>query len=331
MNQNFKTLKMKHTLTLLLLFLASCVMAQQRVTFHFSDGLQDETLKSLMEGEISKLLTEINRAATANRPLQLRSIKMTQEARTALQNRWNRSSHFRCWDEENVQRCLTDYSGYEVRDITITMLNPNIKGDRTRELCIGFSRQGTITDVHPQIAEYTYQQVMGNSQNVEDLKRKTEILKWVEQFRSYYDEKDVASLEKVFSDKALIITGRVINTKAHTSDMAALKQEVVYSRQTKQEYIDRLAAAFRKNSFIKLSFSDIKIGRHGSKENIFWVGLKQKWESQHYGDEGYLFLVWEFPEDGGDPLIHVRTWQPDEPQRRLEDNEKFNINDFFIP
>ena len=23
------------------------------------------------------------------------------------------------------------------------------------------------------------------------------------------------------------------------------------------------------------------------------------------------FLLWEFPENGGDPIIHVRTWQPE--------------------
>ena len=61
------------------------------------------------------------------------------------------------------------------------------------------------------------------------------------------------------------------------------------------------------------------------------MGLNQKWESEHYGDDGYLFLVWEFPDDGGDPLIHVRTWQPDQPNLPLKEADKFNIHDFFIP
>lgn len=305
-------------------------IAQNRVTFQFSDGLQDAALKTRMEKEISNLLTEINQAAKANRQLQLKRINMTNGARTALQNRWSKSSHFQCWDEENVERCLTDYSGYEVRDITVSMLNPNIKGDRTRELCICFSRQGVITDVHPQLAEFNYQQIMNNSYTIEDQQREMEILSWVEQFRSFYDEKDIESLEKVFSEKALIITGRVIQTKRHANDMATLKPEVVYSRLSKKEYLKKLASTFQNNSYIKLSFSDIQIGRHRAKENIFWVGLKQKWESQHYGDDGYLFLVWEFPTDGGAPLIHVRTWQPDLPERRLAEDEKFNINDFFF-
>ena len=39
--------------------------------------------------------------------------------------------------------------------------------------------------------------------------------------------------------------------------------------------------------------------------------LRQEWRSSTYSDEGYLFLLWDFPEDGGDPIIHVRTWQPE--------------------
>lgn len=322
---------MKQFLFILCLVFAIPAVAQQCVTFQFNEGLQDPAFKARMEREISKLLTEINLAAKENRPLQLSTINMADEARTALENRWNRSSHFLCWDNEIVQRCITDYAGYEVRDITVNMLNPNIKGDHSRELCICFSHQGVITDVHPQLNEYSYQQLISNSSSVEDQERQMEILKWVEQFRSYYDEKDLASLEKVFSDKALIITGRVINTKRHANDMASLKPEVIYSRLSKKEYLKKLGNTFKNNSYIKLSFSDIKIGRHRSKSNIFWVGLNQKWTSQHYGDDGYLFLVWEFPSEGGAPLIHVRTWQPDQPDRRLADNEKFNINDFFIP
>lgn len=43
----------------------------------------------------------------------------------------------------------------------------------------------------------------------------------------------------------------------------------------------------------------------------FGVRLRQEWKSSTYSDEGYLFLLWEFPEDGRDPIIHVRTWQPE--------------------
>lgn len=45
-------------------------------------------------------------------------------------------------------------------------------------------------------------------------------------------------------------------------------------------------------------------------KTMFGVRLKQTWKSSRYSDEGYLFLLWEFPDDGGDPVIHVRTWQP---------------------
>ena len=44
---------------------------------------------------------------------------------------------------------------------------------------------------------------------------------------------------------------------------------------------------------------------------MYGVRMPQSWTSRNYSDEGYLFLLWEFPENGGDPIIHVRTWQPE--------------------
>ncbi|MCI6830321.1 MAG: hypothetical protein MR924_13905, partial [Prevotella sp.] len=46
-------------------------------------------------------------------------------------------------------------------------------------------------------------------------------------------------------------------------------------------------------------------------KTMYGVRLHQSWKSSTYSDEGYLFLLWEFPEDGSDPIIHVRTWQPE--------------------
>ena len=43
----------------------------------------------------------------------------------------------------------------------------------------------------------------------------------------------------------------------------------------------------------------------------YGVRLRQTWKSSTYSDEGLLFLLFEFPTDGSDPIIHVRTWQPE--------------------
>jgi len=314
------------------LCLAATAMAQQ-VTFRFTDGIRDAALKTKMQTNISQLLTEINRAAAADLELQLDKMRMTPQARTALENLW-RSSHFRCEYTENAQPCLTDIQGYEVRGIAVMMLSNSAMKNRLREVCINLSRQGEITSVHMALNNNIYRGQLDKSRNATDLRRKTEILSFVERFRSFYDEKDIDALRQIYSDDALIITGRVITHKKYKNDAPTLEKEVVYRRQNKEEYLNNLENTFKSNRYIHLTFDDIQIYGHKSKANFYGVSLKQKWDSTNYKDNGYLFLLWEFPDgDNEPPVIHVRTWQPEwiDNGKQLNPDDKFNINDFFIP
>ena len=97
--------------------------------------------------------------------------------------------------------------------------------------------------------------------------------------------------------------------------------KVEYNKQNKQQYISNLRRAFLRNKWIDVKFSQIgENGEDGGCAGItqstkdktkYGVRLRQSWKSSNYSDEGYLFLLWEFPEDDGDPIIHVRTWQPE--------------------
>lgn len=128
------------------------------------------------------------------------------------------------------------------------------------------------------------------------------------------------SAVRIFSDDALIITGRVIKTmgKSQTDGISQqVRERVVYSKQSKQQYINNLRALFRTAEFVNVDFSDIELMRHGSNPNFYGVRLRQKWASQRYNgnqyaDDGYVFLLWDFT-DETQPKIHVRTWTPKRP------------------
>lgn len=145
------------------------------------------------------------------------------------------------------------------------------------------------------------------------------ILQYVERFRTAYNQKDLPTIEKMFSDDALIITGRVVMAKPQGDQGAQFKVE--YNKQNKQQYISNLRRAFLRNKWIDVKFTQIgENGEDGGCAGItqstkdktkYGVRLHQSWKSSNYSDEGYLFLLWEFPEDGSDPIIHVRTWQPE--------------------
>ena len=141
----------------------------------------------------------------------------------------------------------------------------------------------------------------------------------IERFRTAYNTKDISTIERMFSDDALIITGNVVQTRS-LNDSQSSRYKVVYNRQNKQQYINNLKKCFARNNWIDVKFDPIGaygeqggcagITRSAKDKTKFGVRLRQTWKSQHYEDEGYLFLLFEFPK-GGDPIIHVRTWQPE--------------------
>ena len=322
-----------HKLSIILLTLICtpyyCVAS---VTFSFSAGsIESAVLRNNMESNISALLTEINRACSQGSSLNLSSINMEQEAKVRLNSLWNEASHFFCDRETNISKCLNDYQGYQVRAIPITMkpVDSSYSQSINRELTISLNQNGVITGVRPawELQE-DVSQIMKDANGVADIRMRREILKWVEDFRCYYNEKNLKALNQIYSDDALIITGSVVMQRKSSGDIGLrLGQKVKYNVQTKAQYISKLSGIFKNNIRINVLFDHIAVVKHPAKPNIYGVTLHQKWQTSTYSDDGWLFLVWDFNEPEM-PQIHVRTWQPDQV---ISKDGVFTLDDFFIP
>ena len=169
--------------------------------------------------------------------------------------------------------------------------------------------------------------VIKSNLELTDLRRRQMILDYVEQFRTAYNQKDINFLNQVFSDDALIITGRVI-TQKHAEGFSS--QKIVYNKQNKQQYLTNLSRVFRAASYIKVTFDEVEVMRHPVNANFYGVTLHQGYTSNRYHDDGYLFLLWDFT-DEAHPQIHVRTWQPDRVGgKALPKDEIFTLSDFDI-
>ena len=167
--------------------------------------------------------------------------------------------------------------------------------------------------------------------SVTDMERRTTILSFVENYRSFYDEKDLNAIDRIFSDDAIIITGTVPMKKNFANDTQSWREQITYKVQSKPQYLTSLASNFKRNKYIKVTFSDVEVVRHPANPNYYGVTLHQHWKSSTYEDDGYLLLIWEF-HDGQDPIIHYRTWQPDRiGSHTLTKEEIINIMDFNIP
>lgn len=318
---------MKKILFALALLLPFVLHAQDEVAFEFSDGI-DGAVKATMEQNTSRLLTAINRAESRNADINYSGIGIDNLASQSIGMMWN-NVHFRVLDDDIVEHCLRVKSssgsiiGYQVRNIAVEMkpLDNSYVGDRNQEVCINFDRNGKISDFNITMGLQQYMKIIKEGEKLNDMDRRMQILHWVEQFRNAYCQKDINFMENVFSDDALIVTGKVVK-REHT-DMKPINVE--YTTQGKQQYLAGLRRVFRNNGYINVKFDDIEIVRHGAKPNYYGVTLKQGWFTKNYSDEGIVFIVWDFT-DEFNPKIMVRTWQPME----IDDKDVFTLNNFKL-
>lgn len=294
----------------LLVFFISLSQALATTSFKITDGEVDPNVKARMETNVIALLDAFRTAAdNGEKTVKLSKDNVSKTAIEEIKEIW-KSSAMSCPPMNLNCRCLKTSNGYQVRGIPVDILAAD--GDEARqELTINFDTEGTISNVAIAIEMNRYEELMAQKQSDLDYARRQIIVDFIENFRTAYNRKDNAMLNSVFSDKALIITGRVVKEKPN-SDLTRLtlnNNRVVYIKQTKQEYLTKLAQVFKTVKFINVKFSDIEIVEHPKFDSIYGVTLKQSWRTDRYHDEGYLFLMIDF-RDSDNPLIQVRTWQP---------------------
>ena len=321
---------MRKLLLIVMVALFAIQVKADNVTFTVSDGIDNAGIKSKIESEVSCMLTEINAAQEAGRSLNFSAMgNIGTRVQQSMAMLWE-NSPFICTDDDIVEHCITTGSGYQVRNIPL-MMKPTgereFGEDEYQEAVISFDKQGNVESFYLSISMNLYMNVIKSNLELTDLRRRQLILDYVEQFRTAYNQKDINFLNQVFSDDALIITGKVITTK-HREGFTS--QKIQYNKQSKEQYIKNLRGIFARNSYIKVTFDEIEVMRHPINPNFYGVTLLQGWTSGKYHDDGYLFLLWDFTNENA-PQIHVRTWQPDKIGGKiLPKDEVFTLDDFDI-
>lgn len=317
----------------LLLLLASTSIAFSQGLFKIIEGLSDQSLKATMETNVNTMMMAMNTAANQNaKTVKLNKDNFTSEAIKDIEQMWKSSAIF-CPPVNIMSRCLKTSYGYQVRGIPVDLKEADEK-EKRQELAIDFLPNGKISNVSIAIEMHRYDQIMAEKESDIDYARRQIIVDFVENFRTAYNRRDMKLLTSVFSDKALIITGKVISEKPN-SDMDRLtlnNNKVIYIKQTKQEYLQNLSNVFKITKFINVKFDDIEVVQHPKYDDIYGVTLKQYWHTDRYRDEGYLFLMIDF-RDADKPLIQVRTWQPyknKQGQVITQKNDVYHLGSFRI-
>lgn len=305
------------------------IRAFASVTVKISDGIDDGLVKQRIEQTLGVMLNEINAAQAEGRNLNFSVMGIDTRIQRSMAMLWE-NTPFVCTDEMIIEHCITTGDGYQIRNIPL-MMKPTgereFNEDEYQEAVVSFDRQGNVESFYLSISMNLYMNVIKSNLELTDLRRRQLILDYVEQFRTAYNQKDLPFLNQVFSDDALIITGRVI-TQKHAEGFTT--QKITYNKQSKQQYLTNLSRVFKSANYIKVTFDEIEVNRHPVNPNYYGVTLHQGYTSNRYHDDGYLFLLWDFSNESA-PQVHVRTWQPDKVNgKELPKEDVFSLSDFDL-
>lgn len=318
---------MKKIITYIFFALLS-VTANAQVEVEIIDGIDNPQLKTRIENTASKFLSETSNAYSQNRALNLSGL-VNNDAEMSIEMLWE-NVHFTPEDKYIGEILLSTSDGFQIRNIPLQIKPQDADSDTDyKEAVINFDRNGNISSVYFSVENNTYKQIMEKGVQLNDVARRMEILDYVERFRTSYNQKDIAFLNQVFSDDALIITGKVIEPKKMSDGLSISFPQITYTKQSKQQYLSNLQRIFNNVRYINVKFDDVQIKRHGVNPNIYGVKVVQHWNTSNYSDEGYVFMVWDFTNPDR-PQIHVRTWQPMYLDRAktqpLPEEEIFDLN-----
>lgn len=331
-----KKIVLKTVLLAFVSLMTVSVSAQYSTNFTVTE-IKDVDLRANIDLAISGLLTAFNNAQGKGEAPHISGIDVTPEVEETIMKLWS-DCPFRCADTEVVERATRTARGeWQVRNIPLIMMpvegeSKDVSWKKFQEGVFTLDKDGMVTDFHLALDADLYIKVMGSAAAVEDFVQRQLILEYVERFRNAYNLKDINFLQQIFSDDALIITGKVITAvKSDINRLSSNNKKIIYSKQTKKEYLTKLERIFKANKHINVLFDDIKVVRHPAKADFYGVTLKQGYNSDIYSDEGYLFLLWDFSNPDA-PQIHVRTWQPDkiDVNTPLPEEEIFSIDDFDL-
>lgn len=252
----------------------------QKVNFEFSDGIEEGILKTKMEQQMSSLLSAINEANAANADVNFSSIDITDDASASLTMTWEQV-HFSIEDDDIVDHCISlpgKSGGFRIQNIGVLM-NPKEEsgydGEKRREIYIDFDKTGKIVDFNFTIGMNMYTEIFKKGEELGDLDRRMQIIDWCEHFAKAYCDKNMKFMQTIFSDDAIIITGKMTMQRVHT-DMGMKDQaKVKYVQQTKSQYLSNLSRVFASNSYVNVKFEDYTVIRHGAKPNYYGVTLRQ--------------------------------------------------------
>lgn len=211
-------------------------------------------------------------------------------------------------------RIYQDANGVVGRGIQMSFSFKNgIRKCFVEDLVFTFDNEDKICNITFGLGQKAENDILGKRVWLETARKA--IMNFLENYKTAYALKRLDYIKTIYDDDAVIITGRVVKRTPvmykNPEYGAVIKNNsiVKYNRQTKDEYIRNLARIFASNEFVNIRFANNNVIKMGKGGEMYAIQIAQDYYSTHYGDKGYLFLMVDI-NDPKQPLIKVRTWQP---------------------
>jgi hypothetical protein len=183
-----------------------------------------------------------------------------------------------------------------------------------------------IDDVNFSLSEAAIDDILSKEDRFASQEVKYFLIRFMENYKTAYCLKRLAYLQKIFDEDALIIVGKVVKKSNRPTDAyysSFSNEEVTYQRLSKEQYLSNLERVFELNEFVNIHFEDNTVKKAKKDVDIYGIQIAQHYTSATYADKGYLFLMIDL-RDTLNPLIHVRTWQP----QKNKDGSIYGLEDF---
>lgn len=201
------------------------------------------------------------------------------------------------------------HNGNEIfcRNLMMSFSFRNNQRKFVENVVFSFNEQKKISNISFGLDQQSISDIL--AKNAWDDKSKVVLIDFLENYKTAYALKRLDYINDIFSDDALIITGRVVKRLGNFENSYSNKY-VEFTRHNKQDYIKRLARIFAGNEYINIKFANTDLKKMGKGGELYGIQIRQDYFSTHYGDTGYLFLMVDL-NNPDKPIIHIRTWQPE--------------------
>lgn len=139
------------------------------------------------------------------------------------------------------------------------------------------------------------------------------IVTFLENYKTAFALKRLDYINSIFDENAYIIVGHKLQQLQKTEGDAngfSMMPKYEYALKNKGDYMKQLKKCFESNEYVNINFADNDVQKSSYGGDTFGIQIKQDYYSQHYGDQGYLFLFVDL-NNADKPVIKIRTWQPE--------------------